>query len=62
MTINLLGNKAQDHEVYSFEPMIEHLFHRNLIPIGLVIEIEAANENLPSKNAQYRHVPTILQK
>jgi hypothetical protein len=42
--------------------MIEHLFHRNLKPIGLVIEIEAANENLPSKNAQCRNVPTILQK
>jgi hypothetical protein len=28
----------------------------------LVIEIKDANENIPSKNAQYRHVPTILQK
>jgi hypothetical protein len=42
--------------------MIEHLFHCNLKPIGLVIEIEVTNENLPSKNAQYKHVPTILQK
>jgi len=42
--------------------MIEHVFHCNLKPIGLVIEIEATNENLPSKNAQYKHVPTILQK
>ncbi len=33
-----------------------------LKPIGLDIEIEIANENLPSKNAQYRHVCTILQK
>jgi hypothetical protein len=31
--------------------MIEHLFHCNLKPIGLVIEIEATNENLSSKNA-----------
>jgi hypothetical protein len=42
--------------------MIEHLFHCNLKPTCLVIEIEAANENLPSKNAKCRHVPTILQK
>jgi precorrin-4 methylase len=28
----------------------------------LVIEIEVTNENLLSKNAQYRHVLTILQK
>jgi hypothetical protein len=27
---------------------IEHLFHWNLKPIGLVIEVEATNENLPS--------------
>jgi hypothetical protein len=42
--------------------MIEHLFHFNLKPIHLVIEIEATNENLPSKNVQYKHVLTILQK
>jgi len=42
--------------------MIEHSFHCKLKPIGLVIKIEVANENLPSKNAQYRHVLTILQK
>jgi hypothetical protein len=33
-----------------------------LNPGGLVIEVEAVNENLPSKKARYRHVPTILQE
>jgi len=33
-----------------------------LKPIGLVIEIEVANENLPSKNAKYKHVPTNFVK
>jgi hypothetical protein len=41
---------------------IEHLFHWNLKPIGLVIEVEAANENLPSKKARYKHVLAILQE
>ncbi len=42
--------------------VIEHLSHCNLNPTGLVIEVEAANENLPSKKARYRHVPAILQE
>jgi len=41
---------------------IEHLFHWNLKPIGLVIEVEVANENLPSKKARYKHVLAILQE
>jgi hypothetical protein len=45
-----------------FECVIEHFFHFNLKPIGLVIEIEVANENLPSKNAKYKHVPTNFVK
>jgi hypothetical protein len=42
--------------------VIGHLSHCNLNPTGLVIDVEAANENLPSKKARYRHVPAILQE
>jgi hypothetical protein len=41
--------------------VIEHLFHWNLKPIGLVIEVEFANENLPSKKTQYKHVLAICK-
>ncbi len=57
-----LGQQGTRSWSLKLGPMIEHLFHFNLKPIHLVIEIEATNENLPSKNVQYKHVLTILQK
>jgi hypothetical protein len=33
-----------------------------LKPIGLVTEVEAANENLPSKKSQCKHVLAKLQE
>jgi len=42
--------------------IVVHLFHCNLKPIGLVTKVEAANENLPSKKSQYKHVLAKLQK
>jgi hypothetical protein len=42
--------------------VIEHLFHCNLKPTSLVIEVEVANENLPSKKTRYEHVFAILQE
>jgi hypothetical protein len=42
--------------------IVEHLFHCNSKPTSLVIEVEATNENLPSKKSQYKHVLAILQE